>query len=199
MLEHSGGLKVPRYGKIAVAVDAERGFAEVIGSLMHELGHMRQALINPDQGGGSPTSLAPDGLKEAQAQQFERAFWLEMEGFTGLELLSYPDHRGLRDLIEFGFDTWFAEPDQTAHSYGFVIQWLSLLDDPNLTHLQGGADLAGTPGTRRIAGAVRLPGGDARRVRGGIRAGQEAVDTAARRDHQGSGRGQACGGPPPGP
>ena len=136
VLEHSGGLKVPRYGKIAVAVDAERGFAEVIGSLMHELGHMRQALINPDQGGGSPTSLAPDGLKEAQAQQFERAFWLEMEGFTGLELLSYPDHRGLRDLIEFGFDTWFAEPDQTAHSYGFVIQWLSLLDDPNLAHLR---------------------------------------------------------------
>ena len=135
VLEHSGGLKVPRYGKVAVAVDAERGFAEVIGSLMHELGHMRQALINPDQGSGPSTLLEPDGLKEAQAQQFERAFWLEMERFTGLELLSYPDHRGLRDLIEFGFDTWFAEPDQTAHSYGFVIQWLSVLDDPNLAHL----------------------------------------------------------------
>lgn len=136
VLEHSGGLKVPRYGKIAVAVDAERGFAEVIGSLMHELGHMRQALLNPDQGRGSSTSSEPNGLKEAQAQQFERAFWLEMERFTGLELLTYPDHRGLRDLIEFGFDTWFAEPDQTAHSYGLVIQWLSVLDDPNLAHLR---------------------------------------------------------------
>lgn len=136
VLEHSGGLKVPRYGKIAVAVDAERGFAEVIGSLMHELGHMRQALINPDQGSGQSTSLGPDGLKEAQAQQFERAFWLEMEQFAGLELLTYPDHRGLRDLIEFGFDTWFAEPDMTAHSYGLVLQWLSVLDDPKLARLR---------------------------------------------------------------
>ena len=136
VLEHSGGLKVPRYGKIAVAVDAERGAADVIGSLMHELGHMRQALLNPDQGGVSSTSRGPDALKEAQAQQFERAFWLEMERFTGLELLSFPDHRGLRDLIGIGFDTWFEKPDLTVHSYGFLIQWLSVLGDPDLAHLR---------------------------------------------------------------
>ena len=136
VLDHSGGLKVPRYGKIAVAVDAQRGAAEVIGSLMHELGHMRQAVLNPDQGRGASSSTGPSALKEAQAQQFERAFWLEMERFTGLELLSFPEHRGLRDLIEFGFDTWFDEPDLTAHSFGFLIQWLSVLGDPDLAHLR---------------------------------------------------------------
>ncbi|MDE2861725.1 MAG: hypothetical protein OYI31_01050 [Chloroflexota bacterium] len=135
VLEHSGGLKLPRYGKIAVAVDAERGMAEVIGSLMHELGHMRQSLLNPNQGRGT-SSRDPDALKEAQAQQFERAFWLEMERFTGLELLSFPDHPGLNDLISFGFDTWFAEPDVSVHTFGFLIQWLSVLGDPNLVHLK---------------------------------------------------------------
>ena len=59
-----------------------------------------------------------------------------MERFTGLELLSYPDHQGLRDLIGFGFDTWFEEPDLTVHTFGFLIQWLSVLDDPNLAHLK---------------------------------------------------------------
>ena len=136
VLEHSGGLKVTRFGKIAVVVDAERGLADVIGSLMHELGHMRQALLNPGLDDGYGSSRWHDGLQEAQAQQFERAFWLELERFTGLELLSYPDHPGLNILISFGFETWFAEPDLTVHTLGFLLQWLSVLDDPNLAHLR---------------------------------------------------------------
>ena len=136
VLEHSGGLKVSRFGKIAVVVDAERGLADVIGSLMHELGHMRHSLLNPRQDDGHSSSRRHDGLQEAQAQQFERAFWLEMERFTGLELLCYPDHPGLRNLISIGFDTWFANPDLTVHSLGFLLQWLSVLDDPNLAELR---------------------------------------------------------------
>ncbi len=136
IMDTSGGLKVPRFGKIAVVVDAERSVAAVLGSLVHELGHMRQSLLNPSQDRGSGHSVGHSGMKEAQAQQFERAFWLEMERFTGLEMLSYPEHPGLSDLIRFAFDTWFAEPELTVHSLGYLIQWLSVLGDPNLAHLR---------------------------------------------------------------
>ena len=132
----SAGLEVSRFGRIAVVVDAERGVADVIGSLVHELGHMRQELLNPAQGDGATPSSQRKGLQEAQAQQFERAFWLALEELTGMELLSYPDHRGLRDLIGISFDSWFAYPYQDEHFLGYLVQWLSVMDDPNLTELK---------------------------------------------------------------
>ena len=132
----SAGLEVSRFGKIAVVVDAERGVADVIGSLVHELGHMRQELLNSAQGDGATPSSQRKGLQEAQAQQFERAFWLALEELTGMELLSYPDHRGLRDLIGISFDSWFAYPYQDEHFLGYLVQWLSVMDDPNLTELK---------------------------------------------------------------
>ena len=63
VLEHSGGLEVPRFGKLAVAVDAERSVADVIGSLMHELGHVRQALLNAGQDDGHRSSRPHDGTE----------------------------------------------------------------------------------------------------------------------------------------
>ena len=132
----AAGLKVSRFGKIAVVIDAERDLADVIGSLAHELGHMRQALVNPVQINGARASYQRKALQEAQAQQFERAFWLKLEAFTGLDLLTYPDYQGFRDLIDVRFDSWFADPNQDEHFLGYLLQWLVVLDDPNMADLK---------------------------------------------------------------
>ncbi|MFH1560588.1 MAG: CARDB domain-containing protein [Chloroflexota bacterium] len=130
------GLKGSRFGKVAVVVDAERGLADVIGCLAHELGHMRQGFLNSAQDDGATASYYRHAIQEAQAQQFERAFWLELEAFTGLTLLEYPDYQGFRNLIETRFNSWFADPSQDEHLLGYLLQWLAVLDDPNLVDLK---------------------------------------------------------------
>jgi hypothetical protein len=117
-------------------VDAERAVADVIGSLAHELGHMRQVLLNPDQDDGAYESYQRKAVQEAQAQQFERAFWLGLESFTGLTMLAYPDYQGFRDLVADTFDSWYADPNQEEHFLGYLVQWLAVLDDPNLADLK---------------------------------------------------------------
>ena len=199
VLEHSGGLKVPRYGKIAVAVDAERGFAEVIGSLMHELGHMRQALLNPEQGSGPSTSRWARWAEGGTGSAVREGI-LAGDGAvhrTGAALLPGPSRAQGPHRVRIRHLVCGARPDRAQLWVRDPVAVGAGRPQPGAP--QGGADLAGTPGARRVAGTVRLPGGDAQRVRGGIRAGESALDIAARRDHQGDIRRQACVGPPSGP
>ena len=132
----AAGLLVPRFGKFAVVVDAERAPADVIGSLAHELGHMRQAFLNPNQDLGDTDSYYRKAVQEAGAQQFERAFWLKLEAFAGLNLLEYPEHEGLQHLIELNVDLWSANLSQDEHFLGSLLQWLAVLDDPDLAELK---------------------------------------------------------------
>jgi len=132
----AAGLKISHLGKIAVVVDAERDIADVIGSLAHEVGHMRQTFLNPSQDDGAYASFQHRAVQEAQAQQFERAFWLKLEEFTGLTLVSYPDYQGFRDLIGDRFDSWYADINRDEHFLGYLIQWLVVLDDPNLADMK---------------------------------------------------------------
>jgi len=46
----------------------------VLNTLVHELGHLRQDVVSPALT-VAPRSHELSGLLEAQAQQFERAFW----------------------------------------------------------------------------------------------------------------------------
>ena len=55
----------------------------VIDTLAHEVGHLRQDLINPDQHEAAQYDPFLLALLEGQAQQFQRAFWLNIEEFTG--------------------------------------------------------------------------------------------------------------------
>ena len=132
----AGGLMVQRFGKVAVVVDAERSLAEVIGSFAHELGHMRQAFLNPTQDDGANDSYYRKSVQEAEAQQFERAFWLKLEAFTGLTLLAYPEHQGFKDLISDNVDSWSVNLSQDEHLLGSLLQWLAVLDDPDLVKLK---------------------------------------------------------------
>ena len=130
------GFKTGRFGKVAIVVNGELNIADVIGSLAHELGHMRQEILNPKQDSASG-AFYRKAMQEAQAQQFERAFWLKLESFTDLPLLSYPDYPGFRQLVDRQFLFWFANWERDEHHLGAVLQWLAVLDDPALTHLNG--------------------------------------------------------------
>ena len=138
------GLKTRRLGKVAVIVDAERPFADVLDSLVHELGHMRQDFLNPAQSETGESAFALNAIQEAGAQQFERAFWLALEDFTGLSLLAYPDLPGFRVHIDRRLDRWLEDISSDEHALGHLLQWLAVFDDPQLSHLH--AELGGGEG-----------------------------------------------------
>ena len=128
------GFTTRRFGTVAVVVDAERTAADVLGSLAHELGHMRQDLLNPAQT-EADQSLHLSGVQEAGAQQFERAFWLAIEEFAGLKVLTYPDYDDYGWLIDNRLDFWLRNADSDEHWLGALLQWLAVLDDPDLADL----------------------------------------------------------------
>lgn len=131
------GFTTHRFGKVAVIVDAQRGVADVISTLAHELGHMRQRFLNPEQSDGVVSSShALNGIQEAQAQQFERAFWLKLEEFTGLDLLAFPDYEIFQVLIDERFNRWQQDYTREEHSFGYLLQWLVVLSDPKLEDLK---------------------------------------------------------------
>ncbi|MCH8206163.1 MAG: hypothetical protein IH956_04075 [Chloroflexi bacterium] len=128
------GFKTRRFGKTAVVVDAERSVAETLNSLVHELGHMRQDFLAPAQTNAEGPHIS--GVREAQAQQFERSFWLTLEEFTGVSLLAYPDIEDFRLLVERGFQRWLRDAGSDEHALGYLLQWLAVLDDPALADLR---------------------------------------------------------------
>ena len=132
----AAGLTVSRFGKTAVVVNAGRNLADVMGTLAHELGHMRQGFLNPTQNDGDYASHYRKAIQEAQAQQFERAFWLRLEKFTGLSLLEYQNYQGFLDLIDQQLGQWYEKATQDEHSLGYLLQWLAVLDDPALAELR---------------------------------------------------------------
>jgi hypothetical protein len=129
----STGYTTRHSGRVAVVVDVERPVAEVINTLAHELGHMRARLLNPSQTG---ESYFLEGIHEAQAQQFQRTFWLTVEDFTGRSLIAYPDFGDFHELIDHRFQTWEAVRDSSEHALGWLLQWLVVLDDPKLSDLR---------------------------------------------------------------
>ena len=129
------GFKTRRFGKVAVVVDAERRVADVIDSLAHELGHMRQDFLNPGQSDAEQLHFL-NAIQEAQAQEFQRAFWLTLEEFSGLSLLAYPDYAGFRTVIDHRLDFWVRDAQRNEHSLGYLLQWLAVLDDPELIGLR---------------------------------------------------------------
>ncbi|MBM3948778.1 MAG: hypothetical protein FJ312_05985 [SAR202 cluster bacterium] len=127
--------KERRFGKIVIVVDASRQVADVLNSLVHETGHVLQDLQNPAQTEAGD-SLELSAVREAQAQQFERAFWLVVEEFTGRRYLRYPDYPGFETFIDARLTSLVQEMPESEHALGRLLQWLAVLDDPNLARLK---------------------------------------------------------------
>ena len=130
------GITVPRFGRTTVAIDAERGLADVIQSLAHEMGHVRQRHAYPAPAESTASRYTLSGIREAQAQQFERAFWLKLEELTGATILSYPDYEGFHVFISRRLASWRVNLELDEHMLGYLVQWLAVLEDPNLSELR---------------------------------------------------------------
>ena len=116
-------------------MDAERNPALVINALVHEIGHMRQDILNPEQTrfGNVYTVKA---MQEAGAQQFQRAFWLALEEFLGLQLMEYPNYPLFHELIDERLNTWLVGAGRNEHWLGSLMQWLMALGSPDLQDLR---------------------------------------------------------------
>jgi hypothetical protein len=129
------GFTTTGMGRVIIVVDAERSAADVINTLAHEFGHMRQKLINPEQSDGDRT-YALRGILEAEAQQFQRTIWLALEERTGLSLLTYPDYPAFHSVVDHNLEFRLRDIATDEHSLGFMIQWLAVLNDPALSDLR---------------------------------------------------------------
>ena len=129
------GITVPRFGMTTVAIDAERSPADVVQSLAHEMGHVHQRHAYPASG-ESGSNNSQRGIREAQAQQFERAFWLKLEELTGTSLLSYPDYEGYQVFVNRRLASWRVGLHLDEHFLGYLLQWLVVLEDSNLSELR---------------------------------------------------------------
>ena len=135
MKEHSLGLKTRRRGEVAVVVDAGQDVSAAINSLVHELGHAVQDFVNPAQTEEVP-SLPLQGLREAQAHQFQRAFWLKLEEFTGLDLLAYPDIGPYRAYVGEQVYAVLRDAASSEHRLAILVQWAALMKEPELETLR---------------------------------------------------------------
>ena len=135
MRARATGFKTRDDGKVAVVVDAERGVADVINSLAHELGHMLQDLSTADES-GSDASYLVQGIHEAEAQQFQRTMWLAIEEFTGLSLTSYPTYANFRNLTDERLSSAIKNRGRDEHELGLLLQWLVVIDDPAFADLR---------------------------------------------------------------
>jgi hypothetical protein len=127
--------KQRRFGVIDIAVDGSHPFGDALNSLIHELGHALQDKLNPAQT-ESGDSLELSAIREAQAQQFERVFWLTVEDFTGERYLRYPSYDGYFAFIDASVATDLASFSDSEHALGRLIQWLAVLADPNLAGIK---------------------------------------------------------------
>ena len=75
-------------------------------------------------------------LKESQAQQFERTFWLYIEDFIGANLMEYPDYYGFRTLIQKNLISFLDNMSDDEHLLGLLIQWLVVLEDQEMSNLR---------------------------------------------------------------
>ena len=141
------GFKTVAGNRIVILVDASRPFADSLNTVAHELGHALQAIVNPDQ--TDPSSVAFDAVHEAQAQVFERVFWLAIQDYLGTDLMTYPAHETFSAHIDFVVDRWEADLTE-EHNLGYLLAWTAVLVDVSISHLgdalqsERGLDLAQT-------------------------------------------------------
>ena len=126
------GFTTRRFGRLAVVIDGERPIPNVIDTLAHEVGHMRQDLLNPDQQDAAAFDPLIPGLLEAQAQQFQRTIWLAIEDFTGETFLKYPNARMFRESIAQRADSWIRGASQDEHFLGYLLLWFAVTTAPEL-------------------------------------------------------------------
>ena len=125
------------------------------------MGHVHQRHAYPDPAESDASRHTLSSIREAQAQQFERAFWLKLEELTSAKILSYPDYEGFHVFISRRLASWSVNLSLDEHFLGYLLQWLVVLEDPNLADLREELTVRGQLGAdaslRLFEYLVRLP------------------------------------------
>lgn len=125
----SAGLTWSRSGVARIRVDASTTPAGVLATLLHELGHARQGILNPVTS-STIKSDARSAIGEAQAQMFEAVGMRHIEEFLGERFTQYPKLNVLLDDINALLDRRVERAaDLEEHGLGYEVMWLGALQD----------------------------------------------------------------------
>ena len=129
MIGSSAGLTWSGSGVPRVRVDASTTPADVLMTLLHELGHARQEILNPATS-STTDSDARSAIVEAQAQMFEAVGMRHIEEFLGERFTQYPNLNVLLDVINDILDRQVLRAaDLEEHSLGYEVMWLGALQN----------------------------------------------------------------------
>jgi hypothetical protein len=144
----SAGLTWSGSGVARVRVDASTTSANVLATLLHELGHARQGILNPATS-STTESDARSAIGEAQAQMFEAVGIRHIEEFLGERFTQYPNLNVLLDDINDILDRQVERAaDLEEHGLGYEVMWLGALQNVGglglATELRTGGVLSAT-------------------------------------------------------
>lgn len=130
-LQSANGLTTRWRGRLRIALMAQRPPAEVLRDLGHELGHLRQMLVNP-QWERAPDSLNLRAVREAQGFLHEVLFLRMLEEHTGLDLTLYPRTPLYSQWAQEALATVHAQQERDEYARGMALLWTAVLSDGNL-------------------------------------------------------------------
>lgn len=130
-LQSANGLTTNWRGRFRIALMAQRPPADVLRDLGHELGHLRQMLVNPRLE-HLPDSLDTRAVREAQSFLHEALFLSLLEERIGLSLTLYPRTPLYGQWLKDAFASIHAQRNTDEYARGRILLWTAVLSDTNL-------------------------------------------------------------------
>lgn len=107
---------------------------DTLASLVHELGHATAKIVDKDRKNSPYNSAA---LSEAQAYAFEAFAWRNAEQYLGRPLIGKKRATNINIAeINLLFDNILANLGRDSHQEGYLVPWLAVFEDPNLSDLK---------------------------------------------------------------
>ena len=110
--------------------------ASLIETFAHELGHLREELVNPNPFSGDENSLNVRALQEAQAYVHTMVVLRMLEEQLETQLLQYPAQASMTFFIDGTVERYLDQMDQDEHERGRLFIWSAVLSDGRLAHLK---------------------------------------------------------------
>jgi hypothetical protein len=130
-LQEAHALTTRWRGRLRIGVMAQRPPLEVLRDLGHEVGHLRQMLVNPrwDQ---APDTLNLRAMREAQGFLYEALFLRTLEELVGMDLLLYPRTPLYARWLQNALAAVDRGVENDAYARGIALLWSALLGDEAL-------------------------------------------------------------------
>ena len=117
-------------GASRIVVRGDKPPMEALSAIAHELGHFRQALLNPSL--NDQMNLNVVALRESQAYAHQTLFFRTLESLAGVDLLLYPRVSGYENFVQTRVGDLRNQAETSEHARGQLVLWLAILSDPDL-------------------------------------------------------------------